>query len=205
MVHSINKQVVILGHPTGFPVAGEHLGVQTTQLDALLDENDILLRNIYVSSDPYLRKRMDAQSSLNQNSVMSGFELGKPFTSFGVAEVVQSRNQRFAVGAIVFGETGWEEYTHIAAAAAARFTVVEGAHESKLPLSNYVGVLGMVGLTAYGSLKVVGKPKKGETLFVSGASGAVGQLVGQLARLQGLRVVGSAGSDEKVEFLLKEL
>ncbi|KAI9240743.1 MAG: hypothetical protein BYD32DRAFT_407605 [Podila humilis] len=201
MVNISNKQVVFLSYPTGFPVVGEHLGVQTTQVDAILEENDILLRNLYVSADPYLRGRMRDI----QNSYVSSFVLGKPFSSGGVSEVVQSRNPSFPVGAIVTGETYWEEYSHIPASAASGFKVVEGARESKIPIRYWVGALGMPSFTAYASLKVIGQPKKGETIYISAASGAVGQVVGQLAKLWGLRVIGSAGSDEKVEFLLKEL
>ncbi|KAG0091221.1 hypothetical protein BGZ93_008921, partial [Podila epicladia] len=99
-----NKQVVLLDRPAGFPVAGKHLGVQTTQVNAVLEDNDILLRNLYVSADPYLRGRMDNVKSLYTTS----FELGKPFSSGGVSEVIQSRNPNFPVGAIVTGETNWE-------------------------------------------------------------------------------------------------
>ncbi|KAF9320162.1 hypothetical protein BG006_002858 [Podila minutissima] len=201
MVHSSNKQIVLLSHPTGFPIAGEHLGVHTTQLNTILEEDEILLRNLFVSVDPYLRGRMND----DKEAVIPGFEIGKPFSSGGVSEVIQSRNPRFTVGAIVVGEAGWEEYTHVTAAASDGFNVIEGARESKVPLSSYIGVLGFPGLTGYGSLKAFGQLKKGETIYISAASGAVGQLVGQLARLQGLRVIGSAGSDDKVEYLLKEL
>ncbi|KAF9313674.1 hypothetical protein BG003_004922 [Podila horticola] len=197
MVTISNKQVVLLSRPTGFPVAGEHLGVQKTQVDAVLEHNDILLRNLYVSADPYLRGRMRDV----KNSYVTSFELGKPFSSGGVSEVIQSRNPSFPVGAIVTGE----EYSHVPAAAVSGFKVVEGARDSKIPIRYWVGALGMPSFTAYSSLKIIGQPKKGETIFISAASGAVGQVVGQLAKLQGLRVIGSAGSDEKVEYLLKEL
>ncbi|KAG0018996.1 hypothetical protein BGZ81_009966 [Podila clonocystis] len=130
MVNVSNKQVVLLNRPTGFPVVGEHLGVQTTQVDALLEDNDILLRNLYVSADPYLRGRMRDV----KDSYVPSFELGKPLSSGGVSEVIQSRNPSFPVGAIVTGETNWEEYTHVRAAATLDFKVVEGARDSKIPI-----------------------------------------------------------------------
>jgi len=141
----------------------------------------------------------------HRNAYIPDFQLDQPFSSSGFSEVIQSRNPAFPVGAIITGEINWEEYSHVPAAAASRFKVLEGARESKLPLRHHIGVLGMASLTAYGSLKVIGQPTKGETLFVSVASGAVGQMVGQLAKLWGMKVVGSAGANEKVEFLLKEL
>ncbi|KAF9163415.1 hypothetical protein DFQ26_002544 [Actinomortierella ambigua] len=204
MVHYTNKQVLFLNYPTGFPVVGEHLGLQTTEIDPVLEDNDILLRNLYVSADPYLRGRMRNV----HDSYVPSFVLGKPFSSGGVSEVIQSRNPKFPVGAIVVGETNWEEYSHVTGArvAALGLQVVEGgARDSKIPLRYWVGALGMPSKTAYYSLKIIGQPKKGETIYISAASGAVGQIVGQLARLQGLRVIGSAGSDEKVDFLLNEL
>ncbi|KAI9240742.1 MAG: reductase RED1 [Podila humilis] len=201
MVHYNNKQVVFLGQPTHFPIVGEHLGVQTVQVNSDLKENDILLRNLYVSVDPYLRGRM----ADNKNAHIPGFQLGKPFSSAGVSEVIQSRNPAFPIGAIVMGITNWEESSHVPAAAASQFKVLEDARESKFPLRYCIGALGNASFTAYGSLKRIGQPTKGETLFVSAASGAVGQIAGQLAKLWGLKVVGSAGTDEKVEFLLKEL
>ncbi|KAF9384287.1 hypothetical protein CPB97_005804 [Podila verticillata] len=140
-----------------------------------------------------------------RSAYIPGFQLGKPLSSGGVSEVIQSRNPAFPIGAIVTGETNWEECSHVPAAAASRFKVLEDARESKLPLRHHIGALGMASFTAYGSLKVIGQPTKGETLFVSAASGAVGQMAGQLAKLWGMKVVGSAGTDEKVEFLLKEL
>ncbi|KAG0347032.1 hypothetical protein BG004_000257 [Podila humilis] len=201
MVHNSNKQVLYLEQPTNFPVPGKHLGVQTTTLDAQLEENEVLLRNLVVSVDPYLRGRMRNVT----DSYVPSFAIGKPLSSYGVSEVVQSRNPRFTAGDIVIGEIGWEEFTQVSAAALAEFNVIPGARDSKLPLSTYIGVLGMPGLTAYGSLKIIGQPKKGETIFISAASGAVGQVVGQIAKLQGLRVIGSAGTDDKVNYLINEL
>ena len=121
----------------------------------------------------------------------------------GVSEVIESNNPAFPVGEIVTGNINWEERSVIPGGQGLR--IIPNGRNSKIPLSNYVGVLGMPGMTAYSSLKIIGQPKAGETIFISAASGAVGQLVGQIAKRQGLRVIGSAGSDEKVAFLLNEL
>ncbi|KAF8935729.1 hypothetical protein BGZ47_009797 [Haplosporangium gracile] len=126
---------------------------------------------------------------------------------YGVAEVIESKNADFPKGTLVSGTTGWEQYSVIPEAFAKQLRVLpkDARTSKKIPLSAWVGVLGMPGFTAYSSLKIIGQPKAGETIFVSAAAGAVGQLVGQMAKKLGLRVVGSAGSDDKVDYLLKEL
>ncbi|KAF9572311.1 hypothetical protein EC968_010035 [Mortierella alpina] len=197
MVH--NKSVVFLKHPSEFPVVGEHFAVQSKDLNADLKENDVLLRNLFISLDPYMRGRMRDSA----DSYVKGFEIGQPLLASGVSEVVESKNPAFPVGSIATGFVGWEEYSVVPGAQGLR--VIPNARDSKIPLSAYVGVLGMPGMTAYSSLKIIGQPKAGETIFISAAAGAVGQLVGQMAKRLGLRVVGSAGSDDKVEYLLKDL
>ncbi|KAF9962989.1 hypothetical protein BGZ70_007731 [Mortierella alpina] len=197
MVH--NKSVVFLKHPTEFPVVGEHFAVQAKDLNPDLKENDVLLRNLFISLDPYMRGRMRNAT----NSYVGGFQIGQPLNGSGVSEVVESKNASYPVGTIVTGSVGWEEYTVVAGAQGLR--AIPNARNSKIPLSAHVGVLGMPGMTAYSSLKIIGQPKAGETIFISAAAGAVGQLVGQMAKRLGLRVVGSAGSDDKVEYLLKDL
>ncbi|KAF9404538.1 hypothetical protein BGZ94_004112 [Podila epigama] len=200
MVHNNNTAVVYLKPATGFPVPGEHLGLRTFPLVTDLKGGDILLRNLFVSSDPYLRGRMNEGASFAPS-----FDIGQPFTSSGVSEVLQSKNAKFPVGSIVKGQIGWEEYTYVPSSTTEGFEIIENARESKIPLSSYTGLLGMPGLTAYSSLYAVDKPKKGEIIYISAASGAVGQLVGQIAKLKGLRVIGSAGSDAKVDYLLNDL
>ncbi|KAF8939719.1 hypothetical protein BGZ58_008908 [Dissophora ornata] len=196
MVKASNRAVLFLKTPEGFPVPGEHLAfVEAIDLDQELNENEVLTRNIYISVDPYVRGRM--------TPMPTSFTAGKPIDSLAVGEVVASRNPKFPVGSIVAGYLGWEDYTRVPATT--QLEIIEGARESKIPLTSYVGVLGMPGLTAYGSLLEIGQPKAGETIFVSAASGAVGQLVCQIAKLKGLRVIGSVGSDDKVEYLLKTL
>ncbi|KAG0219489.1 hypothetical protein BGX33_002759 [Mortierella sp. NVP41] len=197
-----NKSAVFLKFPTEFPVPGEHFALQAKDFHPDLKTNDILTRNLYFSLDPYMRGRMRDEKSYTPH-----FEPGKPMNGYGVAEVIESKNVAFPKGALVSGFTGWEECSLIPGAFTKTLRVLpEGARKSKkIPLSAWVGVLGMPGFTAYSSLKKIGKPKRGETIFVSAAAGAVGQLVGQMAKKLGLRVVGSAGSDDKVDYLINEL
>ncbi|KAF9578885.1 hypothetical protein BGW38_005098, partial [Lunasporangiospora selenospora] len=196
-----NTSVIFEKIPTEFPVPGEHLVVKTVQdFNPTLKDGDILLRNLVFSLDPYMRGKMRDPSV---KSYSPAFEIGKSLEARGVGEVIESKNPKFPVGSIVHAFTGWEQYTVVPDLPTTR--IIPDAREVDLPLSNYVGVLGMPGLTAYSSLKDIGKPKAGETIFISAASGAVGQLAGQLAKAWGLKVIGSAGSDDKVKYLLDEL
>ncbi|KAG0222593.1 NADP-dependent leukotriene B4 12-hydroxydehydrogenase [Mortierella sp. GBAus27b] len=202
MVKADNKTVIYRKIPDEYPIPGEHLVVESRELDENLGENEVLTRNLYFSLDPYLRNRMKGAESFKPDYT-TRYEVGRTIDNYSVGEVVSSKNPKYPVGAIVTGFLGLEEFTRVSADQ--DLEIIEGARESKLPLSYHIGALGMPGFTAYGSLIEIGQPKAGETIYVSAASGAVGQLVGQIAKRLGLRVIGSAGSDEKVEFLLKEL
>ncbi|GHF34652.1 NADP-dependent oxidoreductase [Streptomyces mashuensis] len=157
-------------------------------------EGQILVRNVHMSVDPYMRGRMD-----ERESYIPPFRLDAPMEGGAVGEVVASRAEGFAPGDHVLHGLGWREYA-----------LVDAAHATKVdpdlaPLSAYLGVLGMPGLTAYAGLLEVASFKEGDTVFVSGAAGAVGSLVGRIAKLKGAkRVIGSAGSAEKVRYLLEE-
>jgi NADPH-dependent curcumin reductase CurA len=155
-----------------------------------LQEGDVLLSSKYVSVDPYLRGRMS-----NATSYIEPFELNKPIESGIIAEVLESKDSKFSKGDYLSGTLQWKE-TQVAKA-----NGLIKVDSNKAPLSSYLGVLGMTGLTAYLGLTEIGKPKKGETLLVSGAAGAVGSIVGQIGKILGLRVVGIAGTDEKVKML----
>jgi NADPH-dependent curcumin reductase CurA len=155
-----------------------------------LQEGDVLLSSKYVSVDPYLRGRMS-----NAPSYIEPFELNKPIESGIIAEVLESKDSKFSKGDYLSGTLQWKE-TQVAKA-----NGLIKVDSNKAPLSAYLGVLGMTGLTAYLGLTEIGKPKKGETLLVSGAAGAVGSIVGQIGKILGLRVVGIAGTDEKVKML----
>ncbi|MCX4551302.1 NADP-dependent oxidoreductase [Streptomyces sp. NBC_01500] len=158
-------------------------------------EGRILVRNRYFSVDPYMRGRMN-----DVKSYVPPFQLGKPMDGGAVGEVIASAADGFAVGDHVVHGLGWREVSDVPAAHATKVDT------SLAPLSAYLGVLGMTGLTAYAGLFDVASFKEGDTVFVSGAAGAVGNQVGQMAKLRGAaRVVGSAGSDEKVRHLVEDL
>jgi len=154
----------------------------------------VLVRNEYLSVDPYMRSRMSAAKSY-----VAPFELGKAMQGGAVGEVVASEAEGIAVGDHVLHFGGWREYATFDAKQAVKVDA-DAAH-----LSTYLGVLGMTGLTAYAGLLRIASFKEGDTVFVSGAAGAVGSQVGQIAKLKGAaRVIGSAGSDEKVKLLVEE-
>ena len=155
-----------------------------------LQKGEVLLRTTYVSVDPYLRGRMS-----DAKSYIEPFELNKPIVSGIIAEVIDSKSDNFSVGDFVSGVLEWKE-TQVA-----KEDSLKKVDPSQAPLSAYLGILGMTGLTAYLGLTEIGKPKEGETLVVSGAAGAVGSIVGQIGKILGLHVVGIAGNDEKVDMI----
>lgn len=132
------------------------------------------------------------------------FELGKPITNSAVSKVLKSNNSKFKEGDVITGMIPTEEYS-ILDAEITNTMIRKLDNPYNLDPKLYVGALGMPGLTAYSSFYEIGQPKKGETIFISAASGAVGQIVGQLAKHEGLKVIGSVGSDEKLEFIKKDL
>ncbi|GAA2285800.1 NADP-dependent oxidoreductase [Streptomyces ruber] len=155
---------------------------------------EVLVRNVYLSVDPYMRGRMSAAKSY-----AAPYDLNAPMTGGAVGEVVASNAEGVEPGDHLLHSDGWREYATLEAGKAAK------VDPDAAPLSTYLGVLGMTGLTAYAGLLRVASFKEGDAVFVSGAAGAVGSQVGQIAKLKGAsRVIGSAGSDEKVELLKKE-
>ncbi|MCX4749293.1 NADP-dependent oxidoreductase [Kitasatospora sp. NBC_01287] len=158
------------------------------------EPGEILVRNAFLSVDPYMRGRMN-----DVKSYVAPYQLDRPMEGGAVGYVVASAAEGFAVGDAVLHGQGWREYATVQAAHAIK---VDPAHA---PLSYFLGVLGMPGLTAYAGLVAVARIKEGDKVFVSGAAGAVGSLVGQIARLKGAsRVVGSAGSAAKVAKLVDD-
>lgn len=155
----------------------------------------------YASFDPYQRGRMRAA---DVKSYSPPFDLGKPITNAAIATVIKSDNAKFQAGQVLVGaRTYTQEYAAITAEEAVGFKVLDNPYN--LDVKYFLGPLGMPGLTAYSSFYEIGQPKKGETIFISAASGAVGQLVGQLAKHEGLKVIGSVGSDDKLNFITKDL
>ncbi|XP_074569963.1 2-alkenal reductase (NADP(+)-dependent)-like [Curcuma longa] len=174
-VEVVATETVVLAIPNGSPPA-------------------LLVKNLYLSCDPYMRSRM---AKHDPPGFVPDFTPGSVITGFGVSRVVDSTHPDFMVGDLIWGITGWEEYSLIVSDLGSFFKI----RYTDLPLSYYTGLLGMAGITAYAGFYQVAQPKKGERVFVSAALGAVGQLVGQFAKLMDCYVVGSAGSDEKVDLL----
>jgi len=183
------KTIVLNNRPEGKPTLSNFEFVEEEKI-LTISEGEILLETAYVSVDPYLRGRMS-----DAKSYVPSFKLNQPVHSGVVAKVLESKNEKFQVGDYVSGMLNWSTQ---------QISNGEGLNKvdpEKAPLSTYLGVLGMTGLTAYLGLTEIGKPKKGETIVVSGAAGAVGSVVGQIAKILGLRVIGIAGTDEKIEML----
>ncbi|KAI4358031.1 hypothetical protein L6164_001940 [Bauhinia variegata] len=189
-----NKQVMAKDYITGNPKAADmYLRNSTISLKLPPEaSNAVLVKNLYLSCDPYMRgvKRRDA------NRLFYSFNPNSEIIGYGVCKVVDSKHPGFKRGDLVWGVTKWEEYSVINMTDSL-FKI----EHTDVPLSYYTGILGMPGMTAYAGFYEVGAPKKGDYVFISSAFGAVGQLVGQLAKLMGCYVVGSAGSNEKVEIL----
>ncbi|KAL0917981.1 hypothetical protein M5K25_013095 [Dendrobium thyrsiflorum] len=189
-----NKRITLKDYVTGYPKEEDLLlGSSDLELKVPTGSNAVLLKNLYLSCDPYMRAKM---SKPLVKSYTDAFTPGSVITGYGVGKVVDSGHPNFQAGDLVWGITGWEEYTLIKAP-----EILVKIKYTDVPLSYYIGILGMPGLTAYVGFNVISSPKKGETVYVSAASGAVGQLVGQFAKLMGCYVVGSAGSQEKVDLL----
>ncbi|KAF3616236.1 NADP-dependent alkenal double bond reductase P1 [Capsicum annuum] len=188
-----NKQIILKNYVSGFPKESDmELKINSIKLKVAENSNSVLVKNIYLSCDPYMRPRM----TKTEGSYTESFTPGSLIVGLGVAKVVDSAHPNFKKDDLVWGMTGWEEYSIITAP-----ETLFKIHNTDVPLSYYTGILGMPGITAYGGFYELCSPKKGETVYVSAASGAVGQLVGQFAKLCGCYVVGSAGSKEKVELL----
>ncbi|MQL76179.1 hypothetical protein Taro_008576 [Colocasia esculenta] len=193
-----NKQVLLRGFITASPRETDlEFRVGRAELGVPDGSKAVLVKNLYLSCDPYMRGRMREY----YNSYIPPFQPGSVLEGFGLAKVVASENPHFRPGDLVSGMTGWEEYSLILKTEQLRKVQVD----EKIPLSYHLGLLGMPGFTAYAGFYEVCSPKKGEFVFVSAASGAVGQLVGQLAKLHGCYVVGSAGSQQKVDILKNKL
>ncbi len=160
-------------------------------------EGQLLLRTLFLSLDPYMRGRMSAARSYAPPT-----EIGAVMTGEVVAEVMESRAAGFAQGDIVLAYAGWQQYAVLPAKACEK---IDRAALGGLPLSYLLGALGMPGGTAYFALDTIGKPKAGETVLISAAAGAVGQVAGQIAKLAGCKVIATAGAADKLDYVTKEL
>ncbi|KAF5741577.1 2-alkenal reductase (NADP(+)-dependent) [Tripterygium wilfordii] len=192
-----NKQVIFKGYIDRSPTETDmELRINKVELKVPKGSGAFLVKNLYLSCDPYMRGRMRDF----HGSYLPPFVPGQALEGFGVSKVVDSDNPNFKPDDLVSGITGWEEYSLIQKPLQLRKIL-----QHDIPLSYYLGLLGMPGFTAYAGFYEVCSPKKGEYVFVSAASGAVGQLVGQFAKLLGCYVVGSAGSSQKVDLLKNKL
>jgi hypothetical protein len=185
-----SREIQLVSRPNGMPTADD-FAIATTKLEPL-QAGQVLVRNLYTSVDPYMRGRMS-----DRKSYVPPFALGKPLDGGAVGEVIDSRAKDFKQGDVVISSFGWREY-FIAVPKALHLVSREIQ-----PLSAYLGALGMTGMTAWAGLNLV-EVKDGDVIFISGAAGAVGSVAGQLAKLRGCRVIGAAGSAEKVKFLQEE-
>jgi NADPH-dependent curcumin reductase CurA len=192
MSKTMNQQVLLKSYPTGEPKESDFAIVETEIPE--LGEGEILNRTIYLSLDPYMRGRMSDRASYAAPS-----ELGKVIGGSTVSQVVKSNHSQFAVGDFVVGYDGWQAY------GISKGETLRKLDPDRIPISYALGITGMPGMTAYCALLDIGKPKTGETVVVSAASGAVGSVVGQIAKLKGCRAVGIAGSDEKCDYVVNEL
>ncbi len=185
------QQIVLSSRPIGVPVS-ENFRIEQVVLPELESE-EILLKGMYYSVDPYMRGRMN-----DAKSYVPPFEINKPLNGSVVGQVVESKSHNYKPGDVVLGSLPWRKDI---IALEKDLRVVD---TNLAPPSYYLSVLGMTGLTAYFGLMHIGKPKAGETVVVSAAAGAVGMVVGQIAKIQGCHVVGIAGSDEKAKLLTNE-
>ncbi|KRI00618.1 NADP-dependent oxidoreductase [Curvibacter sp. PAE-UM] len=190
-----NRQILLDNRPEG-EATTSNFKLVTTQTPALQD-GQVLVRHHYLSLDPYMRGRMNDSKSYAQPQ-----PLGEVMIGGTVGEVLESRHPKFAVGDKVVGMGGWQEYSVVDANQPGAVRKVDTTH---VPLSHYLGAVGMPGVTAwYGLVKII-NPKAGETMVVSAATGAVGSAYGALAKARGCRVVGIAGGKDKCDYAVNEL
>jgi NADPH:quinone reductase len=188
----MNRQFTLAARPKGFPQEADFRLIETPT--PVPKEGELLVRILILSVDPYMRGRMG-----DAKSYAPPVRLGEVMVGGTVGKVIESRHPDFGAGDIVEGRLGWQEY------AVSDGTGLRKIDPGLAPISTALGVLGMPGLTAYFGLLDICRPRPGETVVVSGAAGAVGSLVGQIAKIKGCRAVGIAGSDQKVEWLVNEL
>lgn len=192
MSKEMNSEIHLINRPVGMPTNADFKFVESEMPRP--NDDELLVKTLYLSVDPYMRGRMN-----EGKSYIPPFELKQVMSGGIVAEVIESKSPNFSEGEIVTGNFEWAKYSLVSAQDARK------VDPALAPISTHLGILGMPGLTAYFGLLDIGKPVAGETVVVSGAAGAVGSAVGQIAKIKGTKVVGIAGSDEKIDYLIKEL
>ena len=191
MAEKVSREIRLKNRPEGLPKESDFELAEAVIPE--IGDGEVLVQNIYMSVDPYMRGRM-----VDRKSYVPPFQIGMPLEGGSVGRVIESKGGPFETGDYVLGMLGWREYF-----------VSGGEGLTKIdpglaPMQAYLGAVGMPGLTAYAGLLDIGDLKEGESVFVSAASGAVGSIVCQIAKLKGCYVAGSAGSDEKISWLLEE-
>ncbi|MDF9410475.1 NADP-dependent oxidoreductase [Brevibacillus laterosporus] len=192
MSEAVNNQILLSSRPVGVPTRDNFTFIKSSIPE--VNDNQLLIRTLYLSVDPYMRGRMN-----DQKSYIPPFQLDQVITGGVIGEVIETKSSEFQVGDVVLGLLGWQNYSVVDAGE------VQKIDTNIAPITTALGVLGMPGMTAYFGLLDIGQPQVGETVVVSGAAGAVGMLVGQIAKIKGARVVGIAGSDDKVQYVTEEL
>lgn len=187
-----NKRVVLASRPSGW-VTENNFRIETAPVPKPKD-GEVLVKNLWLSLDPYMRGRMN-----DAKSYAAKQEIGEVMIGGTVGEVIESKNSKFAAGDKVLGMFGWQQYGLSNGAGLNKIDA------SRVPMQAFLGVLGMPGVTAWVGLLDLCQPKAGETVVVSAASGAVGSVVGQIAKLKGCRAVGIAGGKTKCDYVVKEL
>jgi len=187
-----NRRVLLASRPTGW-VSEANFRIEEVPVPALAD-GQVLVRNLWLSLDPYMRGRMNEGKSYAARQ-----ELDEVMIGGTVGEVVESKHPKFTKGDQVLGMLGWQQY------GLSDGKGLNKVDASRVPLSTYLGVLGMPGVTAWVGLLDICQPRAGETVLVSAASGAVGSVVGQIAKIKGCRAVGIAGGRQKCDYVVKEL
>ena len=192
MSKQLNRQIRLAKRPQGLP--DKETFAFTEEPIAEISEGEVLVKTLYVSVDPYMRGRM-----IDAKSYSAPFPLNEVIEGGVVGEVVESKSSTFETGDKIVGALGWQEYS------VANEKMIRKIDPDVAPITTSLGILGMTGLTAYFGLLDIANPQPGETVVVSGAAGAVGSAVGQIAKIKGARVVGIAGTDEKVQYLKETL
>ncbi|WRP07098.1 NADP-dependent oxidoreductase [Rossellomorea aquimaris] len=192
MLPEKQQQIQLVSRPEGMPVK-EDFNFKEIEIPKP-SKGQVLVKTLYLSVDPYMRGRMS-----DAKSYVEPFQLNEALAGGAVGEIVESESGHFQKGDFVVGMLPWQEYS------LADEKQVRSIDPNVAPISTHLSILGMTGLTAYFGLLDIGQPKEGETVVVSGAAGAVGSVVGQIAKIKGARVVGIAGSDEKVSYLTDTL
>lgn len=189
-----NQEIVLANHPSGVPT------IDTFKINDIdmptLKEGEVLLKSIYVSVDPGMRGFMNKGTD---DAAGNKFQLNKAITSRTVAQVIESNDDNFMVGDIVHGRFAWQKYQTV------NIADIEKVDPTLAPISTAVSMLGIPGLSAYFGMLNIGQPKKGETVVVSGAAGSVGSIAAQIAKIKGCKVIGIAGSAQKIAFLENDL